>query len=670
LKEGMAVTPKVVTAGSSAMRWGVVLALFIPLMFMLRGGRSGEETVVPQQEAPDHEPHHVGGSAAVESERTLAAATSGVSALADRFRVSPQCVNTSFHAWVTRALNHHFGPAISQAVYDPELYNLMVRSVETDGDGAWWWPNDDKVPFKTVDTAPTRPTHFYNISNLLWWTKRWTTIAISKVSRDSELEILFERLCVDPAHNMKMGLLEKTVLRTLSAQVHYFHTVLQLGIDVCNSPDVNGALYDLVKAHKGMDSLVLISGWIQPSTSISDIDALFDTHDKTTLQLAAVVRGRLETVMAAATALKAAGVKTYAESLYPLYYDGPAYLSSNPLDGKFWNMLRPTAGCSSIIRMCEVPDGCRLVCNAEYLLYAGRTEVSSQPYHHRMIGMGGNNEYEWEMSLLTFFEGSTALSRGDAHQLGWLTSMDCTLTVTPGKRKWNVPKALRKAAIGFSGISLCAAGKKIAPYLVAPGGLKELQLSSETTWGDVNPPLTLRFSKNPGAVSAAKRRRGRSTEDQSFTMAPRTTLSSPRTPVVGPRWFDALTVFKMDIEGWEWSYVPAWLREECHSIATNAKDAVQAHSTAAIDFAAAVPQHFTVSLFGLEFHRIGHTKSSGATNTGALRAHWLTLQLYSLGFIMVGHEKNEMDQCCFEHAYVHVRHFIKSEMWMLLRDEI
>ncbi|CUG88912.1 membrane-associated protein, putative [Bodo saltans] len=666
----MAATPKVVISNPSVIRWAAILVIFIPVMYLLSStGGSSSQSLTDARHSPKHQASDEDSPA---QELPPAILQRGGGA-----EPSTQCPHDNFHRWVTQILTYHFGPAIAEAVYDPELYNLMVRTVETDGEGSWWWPNDDLVPFKTVDTPPTRPTHFHNISNLLWWTKRWTTAAISKITRDSELEKLFERMCVDPEHLMKMNLLEKTIVRALGAQVQYFHTVLQLGIDVCNSPAVNEALHNLVKHEKGMDALVLISGWIEPSTSVSDIDKIMESYSAPSSRLTELVHSRLKAVVAASEALKSGGVRAHSQALYPLYYDTAPYLSANPLEGKFWNMLRPTAGCSSIVRMCEVPDGCRLVCNSEYLLHAGRgkdRQQQKQPttYAHRMLGMGGNNEYEWEMSLLRFFQGSTSLSRDDSHQLGWLTTMDCTLTLTRGKRQWRVPKALMDAPIGFSGVSICASGKKTAPFLVAPGGLKQLQLSSEATWGDASaPPLTLRYTPNPIAAEAAKRRRGpHATEDQSFTMAPRKTLSSPHTAVPGPRWFDALTVFKMDIEGFEWSYLPAWLREESHSIATNARAAVQEHSTAAIDFAAAVPQYFTVSLFGLEFHRIGHAKHHGNTNTGALRAHWLTLQVYSLGFIMIAHEKNEFDQCCFEHAYVHVRHFIRSEMWMLLRDNI
>ncbi|CUG88911.1 transmembrane protein, putative [Bodo saltans] len=673
----MAATPKVVISNPSVIRWAVILVIFIPVMYLLISTRgassSSSQNLTEVRPSPTHQPFEEDSPA---QELPLAILQRGGGA-----EPSTQCSHDSFHRWVSQVLTHHFGPAIAEAVYDPELYNLMVRTVETDGEGSWWWPNDDNFLFSTMLTRPTLPAHFHNISNLLWWTKRWTTVAISKITRDSELEKLFERMCLDPEHLMKMNLLEKTIVRALGAQVQYFHTVLQLGIDVCNSPAVNEALHNLVKHEKGMDALVLISGWIEPSTSVSDINKIMESYSAPSSRLTELVHRRLKAVLAASEALKSGGVRAHSQALYPLYYDTAPYLSSNPLNGKYWNMLRPTAGCSSIVRMCEVADGCRLVCNAEYLLHAGRGKATAdrqhqqkQPttYAHRMLGMGGNNEYEWEMSLLRFFQGSTSLSRDDSHQLGWLTTMDCTLTLTPDKRQWRVPKALMDAPVGFSGVSMCANWKKTAPFHVTPGGLKQMQLSSEAAWGDASaPPLTLRYTPNPRAVEAAKHRRGpHATEDQTFTMAPRKTLSSPHTAVPGPRWFDALTVLKLDIEGFEWNYLPTWLREESHSIATNARAAVQEHSTAAIDFAAAVPQYFTVSLFGLEFHRIGHARHYGGSYIGALRSHWLTLQVYSLGFIMFAHEKNEADQCCFEHAYVHVRHFIRSEMWMLLRDDI
>jgi hypothetical protein len=212
--------------------------------------------------------------------------------------------------------------------------------------------------------------------------------------------------------------------------------------------------------------------------------------------------------------------------------------------------------------------------------------------------------------------------------------------------------------------------------VIGPSDLKAFQLKTEATWGlpiEPDQPL-VRFTAHPGAIAASQRsRRSRrssgssgggfyDTENQEFPMT-----ASPRSP----RWFDALTIFKVDIEGFEWNYIPAWLRGEFTSLSRNTPlSTLVDGSTSPIDYATAVPDYFTVSLFSLEFHRIGFRNVTGATSDGALRTHWLSLQVHALGFLMVAHEKNEYSQCCFEYSYVHVRHFIKSEMWMALRDEL
>ncbi|CUG88909.1 Hypothetical protein, putative [Bodo saltans] len=403
-------------------------------------------------------------------------------------------------------------------------------------------------------------------------------------------------------------------------------------------------------------------------------------------------------------------------------------------------MLRPTAGCSSIVRLCEIPDGCRLLCNGEYLLNAGllrsdtiqeknrstslippanssasggsANTITTQPpttttggalppsshhlpppsprpppppYQHRLIGMGCNNQYDWELSLLAMFQGASLSSNHTTHRLGWTTSMDCTLTVEAGKRQWNVPQAMRDAQIGFTGVSLCGGARRLQANELGPNHIKRFQLKTE--WDvaaaaaaasrqpspSLNNKQYVHYSIHPDAVHAATSRGHftESFEDQRFTMGGNTeenhTLS--RLPSQ-PRWFDALSIFKVDIEGSEWKYIPAWIRGEFYSLQTHAPlSLIRSGSAAAIDFSAYAPDFFTVSLFFLEYHRIGRD-DTGATAVGGLRAHWLTLQIYALGFIMIAHEKNEFSQRCFEHAYVHVRHFIRSEMWMLLRDDI
>ncbi|CUG88910.1 membrane-associated protein, putative [Bodo saltans] len=677
-----------------------------------------------------------------EDERNVQSSSSS-----SRRRQPPTTPRPSYHAWFVSIFSSHFGRAIADALYDAEIFNTMTHSLSEENErGLPEWPLDDgDFEFSSISLKlpPTAPQHFSNISNVLWWAKRWLSVAVSKISRDGELEKLYEHVVSSggggggSSPNLKLNLLEKTTVRALNAQVQYFHTILQLAIDTCLTWRQKIVLREMGKRHRGTaDPLVLLSGWITAATTVDDLAALFSSASNLPLQstsstLAEVLEKRAAEL---ATTPNLVGPED-ARSLFPLNYDDVPYSQSRPLNGKFWNMLRPTAGCSSIVRLCEIPDGCRLLCNGEYLLHAGRKRQSdnvkavvtgvqsshhaagdgaalptivaeAQPkqqlqgvqsnkqYHHRIIGMGCNNQFDWELSLLSLFQNTEALSTGHHqhhHRIGWMTSMDCTITLAPGRRQWKVPGILKRSAVGYTGASVCAGSSSFFPKvssssinattLIGPRDLKAFQLKNEATWGlptQADQPL-VRFTAHPDAIAASQRRIRQTTEthqgniseteNNEFPML--STAAGGSSSSRSPLWFDALTILKIDIEGFEWKYIPAWIRGEFKSLSLNAPpQAVAQGSTDAIDFATAVPEFFTVSLFSLEFHRIGFRNITGASSYGALRTHWLSLQVHALGFLMIAHEKNEYSQCCFEYSYVHVRHFIKSEMWMALRDEL
>jgi hypothetical protein len=577
--------------------------------------------------------------------------------LAEELPVAAPIQRTSmypFHQWFLITLRKSFGRAISDAVYDPEMFNeLAFHRGQSNR-----WENRDEFIFTTMKEPPRVPTHFHNISNVMWWSKRLISVAISKLSRDSEMEALYLRVALD-RNPLKLQLFERTTVRALSAQIQYFHTVLQLGVDVDVNEEMKRTLMQLAKQHNGMDPLVLLSGWITSSTSISTIDALFASPST----LLSTVAKRAEEVRRANGAAVAAS-----QALFPLRYDDVSYNRANPLNGKFWNMIRPTAGCSSVVRLCEVADGCRLFCNPEYLLHAGgATGNTPAPYFHRFIGMGCNNDYEWESSVVSLFAGATAQSNSTTHRIGWFTAMDCSLTVGPGRRQWRVPAALQTAQIGFGAVSLCADGIKSGDNIITLPEVKEFQLKAERTWTEptTTQPIA-RHAAHPAAIAAAKSHAG--TDHRRVTMVSR--QPTEWSVASSPRLFDGVSILKMDIEGFEWNVIPRWLEDELRSVGSVVPDTVTTDSTKTINFETAAPDYFSVSLLALEFHRVGHKQLYGAAAIGALRAHWLMLHIYALGFILIGNEKNEMDQCCFEHAYVHARHFVRSEMWMVLRDDL
>ncbi|CUG44279.1 Hypothetical protein, putative [Bodo saltans] len=637
----------------------MIAAAVVVLLLMIGLNNSGGPAV---QEAPDTVRKRVASEASDESneEPTPTPLPTSSSLQLTDARV-PALINRvvlPYHQWFLNTLRSSFGFAISDAVYNPEMFNLLAR----DRGQKNIWKHRDEFVFATMKEPPRVPTHFHNISNVLWWNKQLTTVAISKLSRDSEMEALYARVAQDPNH-LKLQLFERTIVRALSAQVQYFHTVLQLAVDTDVSDEMKRVLQQLASRHQGLDPLVLLSGWIGPGTSIHAINELFNSP--ATL-LTNVVSQRAQEVQAA-NKRRAQATTAPSQALFPLRYDDVAYNRANPLNGKFWNMIRPTAGCSSVVRLCEVADGCRLFCNPEYFLHAGGAGGVA-PYFHRFIGMGCNNDYEWENSVVSLFSGASAQSNSTTHRIGWFTAMDCSLTVGPGKRQWRVPEALQSAPIGFGAVSLCADGTKSGDNIITLPEVKAFQLKAETTWIDptTSQPIA-RHAAHPDAIAAAKRNAGN--DHHRITMVRRQS-NTATVASSSPRLFDGVSILKMDIEGFEWNVIPKWLEDELRSIGNVVPSAVAVDSTTAINFEEAVPDYFSVSLLALEFHRVGHKQLYGAAAIGALRAHWLMLHIYALGFVLIGNEKNEMDQCCFEHAYVHVRHFVRSEMWMVLRDDL
>jgi hypothetical protein len=621
--------------------------------------------------------------------------------------VSPRCIEggsvSTYHEWfLRRVLGIHFGDGIAKAVYDPQLYNTMVQaainhqSSSSGGAGGFWFEHDHDFAFDGNFAQPKFPEKsFSSISHVLWWAKRWATTAITKISRDSDLENLYRRLCVDTPtssietqQGLRITLFERTVVRAVSAQVQHFFTVLQLGIDATLESHQKHAFHKTVTEYHGaFDPLVLVCGWITHTTTLDDVATL--------LASSSAMSELIQKHVAQQSPASAAAPRIYAQSLYALVYNDLPFHGVQPSVGKFWNMFRPTAGCSSTIRSCEASKGCRFICNGEYLKHAGilAEEMRQQEggattnrlYNHRVIGMGGKEDYTWETSVVNFFQrgGSDApLNRSMTHQLGWLSSMDCTVDPFRKKLDEKIPQQLRDSAIGYSRVGLCVGGSSTSGTTTLTDTihlacLKEFQASSEMSWGDdscgggssTSGPL-IRYIPHPDALA-------RRHQQQSFLMPPRPSLRGVALSnevealddalVPGPRWFDDVTLLKLDIHGYEWNLLPTWLRDEFVSVGAHHHIAAMS-STAAIDFAMCVPHYNSVSQLSMELNRLSVHTPNGRE---ALATQWLTMQTYALGFIMVYQERGDGDHHnSFEQTYVHVRHFIKSEMWMILRDEL
>ena len=89
-----------------------------------------------------------------------------------------------------------------------------------------------------------------------------------------------------------------------------------------------------------------------------------------------------------------------------------------PSEGRYWNMFRPFLSCSSSVRTCELPEGCRFVCNPEFLVLGNGVSSSSSSsgggeeeennknnnvQQREIVGIGSNNEFDWEESLISLY---------------------------------------------------------------------------------------------------------------------------------------------------------------------------------------------------------------------------------------------------------------------------
>jgi hypothetical protein len=237
------------------------------------------------------------------------------------------------------------------------------------------------------------------------------------------------------------------------------------------------------------------------------------------------------------------------------------------------------------------------------------------------------------------------------HALGWITVFDCTLG--SGARAWSPPELLTTSPIGFGFASKCLdAESSSKSYSIRD--LKAVLLSSEEDFiaGKMHPDVT---RKN---VSTEAKTVGR--------LHHQSVRTNSRSPSV--RYFDGISLLKVDVEGYEFNAIPAWARDELRCMGQTQPKQFEAGSSALIDFEVAAKDYFSVSLLSMEFHRSGHKYPHGAGLRGALRAHYMLLHIYSLGFIMTGQEKNHQDNCCYELVWVHYRHFIRSEVWMVAGD--
>jgi hypothetical protein len=537
----------------------------------------------------------------------------------------------------------HYGPLLLDAIFDRDAINAAVVSMKDSSDDQSVIPSDSRYSWDIfkLRQRPVSPECFRTPADILRLSKVLISVGIGRFYRDKQLALMYRQ--AESAGNL--ALFTRQVRKVMTAYASYFHTMMQLAIDTMEGA-VKDELHHLQAKYPSADPLTVIMTLVTHRMSSAGLEKLLQKPESTVAKQVEAM-GYDKPQQAGPRAAGSIG------PMFPLEYHMGHFDSQRPINGKFWNMIRPTASCSSLVRLCEVPDGCRLLCNAEYLMEAGLSRGEGK-HHHRIAGFGSNNEYDWEMSLNRMFQKSTALSRGAHHEIGWVTVFDCTLG--SGRRAWAPPKELTDSPIGFGHVTKCCDAMP-SDKSVTLGITKALLLKSEQeriatkpatgdgfrTVGD----LVTRYRVSDGSLSQAAKSAG--------------DTNSLRT-------FDDLTILKLDIEGYEFNVLPKWARDELHCLAQHRLTAFAGGANDLIDFAVDCQDYFTVSLLSMEFHRSGHKGDYGARLPGALRAHYTVLHAYSLGYVMVGQERNHQDNCCYEVAWAHQRHFVRSEMWMLLGD--
>lgn len=570
---------------------------------------------------------------------------------------SSTCTSQDYTAAVIRILHEHFGSEMTMFMYDPLMLSLLAKDAAEkrlgDDDTFSWHINKLRAP--PVDPVPMRQP-----AQVLRLAKRMISVSIGRLHRDSELAMLYAHTCGRP---VAQSVFQRSLIRVVESNMNYMYTLMQLAIDMMDTAS-RKAMVDVMKSPTFLDQdgvadiLTVLMGAIAPQTTVQDVESMLAATPEQWLQL---VNGRRQAVrQASGDHFVAQKQAKQIAALFPLDYESEHYGAQRPVNGKFWNMIRPTASCTSLVRLCEKPDGCRLLCNAEYLLHAGlsqREQRTVAPYHHRLAGFGSNNEYDWETSLVHMFA-KAKRAAPNVHRVGWFTVFDCTVGGT-GARAWAPPAELTNLPIGFGYGSKCLDGSPTSTAF-SIREMKSVLLSSEAAvaGGRVHEIITRRKVSDE-ALQDAKRHSGDASRlphlDPSNRLGPGQ-----------PRYFDGISILKVDVEGYEFNAIPAWAKDELVNLGESLR--AKPVTDELITFEDAIDRYFSVSLLSMEFHRSGHKYPHGAGLKGALRAHYTVLHLYSLGFLMVGQEKNHQDNCCYELVWVHQRHFIRSEVWMVTGD--
>ena len=337
-----------------------------------------------------------------------------------------------------------------------------------------------------------------------------------------------------------------------------------------------------------------------------------------------------------------------------------AYEAQTPKNGRFWNALRPVVGCSTVLRLCEQPDGCRYVCNPDYIFFSGApshretgaaapllrsmadpSSVRWRPRAVDMVGFGSNDEYDWEESIIRSFDPTRSPAGGRPNILRAIVSFDCTI-----KTPHPTPTVLSIRPPGSFGFVQRCLDQTPSQMSIT---LRELQPVLRT-----GKRLVKAADLPPSIVSA--RNHDVQEPDDAVSWFGGSAADFVRSHGQRRTMFKRISILKVDVEGFEFGAIAQWLRDEMAAIGKMWGDA----DGATFD---EVPGFASVEQIQFELHRMGHKGNAGFALSGAMQAHLLMLNLFALGFVPAAQERNHADNCCYEFAAPSSRFYILSEAW-------
>lgn len=510
-------------------------------------------------------------------------------------------LDKTYHVYFQDAINQEMGRYLASALYDPEVLIQIMKSpgyMRTfDVNNQHAMPEPLSQPYEQIADI-----------------KRACSASLGRMHRDTSMEALYKK-----ASHAELIHFDRSVRHFIRGQVRQAVLRIQTIIDFGHARNHAGPMFARRRElFEGHDPMWAFLAAIKATSTSADIKSAWENLGKSP--------------KAASDNNDGLSILHPAEQLFHLEYHRKQYGQQDPHKQKYMYLWRPTASCFELQRECEAPDGCRYYCNFAYLQNAKEQSLDGKPFHHRLLGFGGNNDYDWELSMVKNFGYEKTAVHNKVYSM---TTFDCTL------KQWTPPEELKSKPIGWGGASFCVGdrtGNIGGRNFVAFNEMKQRILESEST------------GKHPTVL--------------------RNLMAADAPVPVNTENFDEVSVLKCDIEGSEVPVMYTWVDGETKSFNNNKDlqsqiEASQKDGTfLMIDFAKIIPEFFTVSTVLMEIHGISGNPMG---EVGTFRTQHLLQQLTQMGYVMVSMEKNFFGDLAYEFNFVHYRYFVRSEIWSHLK---